>query len=72
MREGASYIKDTTDFQDKIKNLCVLKMLFQWPHAAGLKSLKDRRIQKKISTEDLVKISELVLKITTLSLIEVF
>ena len=25
MQEGASYIKDTTDSQDKIKNLCVPK-----------------------------------------------
>ena len=44
------------------------------PHEAGLKSMKkalDRR-ENKISTKDLVKIAEFVLKITNLSLIEVF
>ena len=86
IQEGASYIKDTADFQDKIKNLRVPKDAFlvtadvvglypNIPYEAGLKSLKealDRRREKKISTEDLVKMAEFVLKITTLSLIEVF
>ena len=76
MQEGASYIKDTADFQDKIKNLRVPKDAFlvtadvaglcpNIPHEAGLKSLKealDRRREKKISTEDLVKMAEFVLK----------
>ena len=74
MQEGASYIKDTTDFQVKIKNLRVPKDAFlvtadvvglypNIPHEAGLKSLKealDRRREKKISTEDLVKMAEFV------------
>ena len=76
MQEGASYVKDTKDFQGKIKNLRVPKNAFlvtadvvglypNIPHEAGLKSLKkdlDRRREKKISTEDLVKIAEFVLK----------
>ena len=76
MQEGASYIKDTTEFQDKIKILRVSKDTFlvtadvvglypNIPHEAGLKSLKEalnRRREKKISTEDLVKMAEFVLK----------
>ena len=76
MQEGASYIKDTTDFQDKIKNLRVFKDAFlvtadvvvlypNIPHEAGLKSPKearDRRREKKMSMEDLVKMAEFVLK----------
>ena len=76
MQKGASYVKDTKDFQDKIKNLCVPKNAFlvtadvvglypNIPHEVGLKSLKkdlDRRREKKISTEDLVKMGEFVLK----------
>ena len=37
-----------------------------------IKEALDRKRVKKIATEDLVKIAEFVLKITTLSLIEVF
>ena len=76
MQEGASYIKDTTDFQEKVKSLRVPKDAFlvtadvvglypNIPHEAGLKSLKealDRRREKKISTEDLVKMPEFLLK----------
>ena len=76
MQEGASYIKDTTEFQDKIKNLRVFKDAFlvtadvvvlypNIPHEAGLKSPKearDRRREKKMSMEDLVKMAEFVLK----------
>ena len=76
MQEGASYTKDTTDFQDKIKNLRVPEDAFlvtadlvglypNIPHEAGLKSLKealDRSREKKTSTEDLVKMAEFVLK----------
>ena len=86
MQEGASYIKDTADFQDKIKNLHVPKDAFlvnvdvvglypNIPHEACLKSLKealDRRREKKISTEDLVKMAEFVLKNNYFDLIEVF
>ena len=45
------------------------------PHEASFKLLKDaldRRREKIISTTDLAKIAEFVLKITTLSLIVVF
>ena len=76
MQEGASYIKDTTDFQDKIKNLQIPEDAFlvtadvvglypNIPHEAGLKLLKealDRRREKKTSTDDLVKMAEFVLK----------
>ena len=76
MQEGAFYIKDTTDFQDKIKNLSVPKDVFlvtadvlslysNIPHEAGLKSLKealDRRREKKATAEDLVKMAEFVLR----------
>ena len=69
-------MQNTADFQDKIKNQRVPKDAFfvtagvvglypNIPHEAGLKSLKealDRRRQKKISTEDLVKMAEFVLK----------
>ena len=76
MQEGASCIKDTADFHDKIENLHVPEDAFLvtadvaglYPnilHEAGLKLLKetlDRRREKKISTEDLVKMAEFVLK----------
>ena len=76
MQEGASYIKYTTDFQDKIKNLRVPEDVFlvtvdvvgvypNTPHETDLRSLKealDRRREEKISTEDLAKIAEFVLK----------
>ena len=45
------------------------------PHKARLKSLKealDTRREKKISTADLVKMAEFVLKTDTSSLIEVY
>ena len=76
MQEGASYIKCTTDFQNKIKNLRFPEDAFlmtadavgvypnTW-HKTDLKSLKealDRRREEKISTEDLAKIAEFVLK----------
>ena len=76
MQEGAHYIKDTTESQDKIENLHVPEDAFlvtanvvglypNIPHEACLKSLKealDRRREKKISTEDLDKMAEFVLK----------
>ena len=69
MQEGVSYIKDTTDFQVKIKNLRALKDAFlvtadvvglypNIPHEAGLKSLKealDRRREKKYLQRILLK-----------------
>ena len=57
MQGGAYYIKDTTDFQDKIKNLRVpevnadvVGLCPNVTHEPGLKSLKealDRRREKK-------------------------
>ena len=75
MQEGASYIKYTTDFQDKTKNLHVPEDAFlvtadvvglypNIPHKVCLKSLKEalgRSREKKVSTEDLVKMTEFVL-----------
>lgn len=72
MLEGASYVKDITDFQDKMKNLRVPKDAFlvtagvvglypDIPHKSDLKQLKealDTRREKKISTEDLLKMTE--------------
>ena len=74
IQEGASYIKNTTDFQDKIKGLRVSEDVLlvtadvvglypNIPYKAGSKSFKevlDRRRQKNI------------VKIATLILIEVF
>ena len=76
IQEGAHYIKDTTDSQDKIENLRVPEDAFlvtanvvglypNIPHEACLKSLKEalnRRREKKISTEDPDKMAEFVLK----------
>ena len=70
------YIKDTTDFQDKIKNMsvpkdAVLVTLILWVyyphilHEVGLKLLNEalnRRKEKEISSDNLVKITEFVLK----------
>ena len=74
MQERAHYIKDTTDFQYKIKNLHVPKdsplviadAVCLYPnisHEAGLKSAQealDRRRDKKISTEKFAKMAEFV------------
>ena len=75
MQEGASYIRDTTDFPDKIKNLHVLKDNFLvtadvvglYPniqHEVALKYIKEAldKTENKISTGDLVKVTEFVLK----------
>ena len=72
MEEGASKIKDTTDFQDKILiylrveaflvTADVVDLYPNIPHEEDLKSLKealDRRREKKISTEELIKMTEL-------------
>ena len=77
MQNGWSYIKDSNNFIKKIKHLKnipgnallvtsdVVGLYPSIPHKAGLRALKevlDRREEKKISTEDLVKMAEFVLK----------
>ena len=77
MQNGWSYIKDFNDFIKKIKHLKnipdnallvtsdVVGLYPSIPHEAGLRSLKDvldRREEKKSSTEDLVKMTEFVLR----------
>ena len=77
MKNEWSYIKDSNDFIKKIKHLKnipdnailvtadVVGLYPSIPHEAGLRVLKevlDRREEKKISTEDLVKMAEFVLK----------
>ena len=72
-----SYIKDSNDFMHKIRNLKdipndallvtadVVGLHPSIPHEAGLQALKEvleRRKDKKISTDDLVKMAAFVLK----------
>ena len=76
MQNGWSHIKDCNDFIKKIKHLKnipdnalpvtsdVVGLYPSIPHKAGLRALKkvlDRREEKKISTEDLIKMTEFVL-----------
>ena len=77
IQNGWSYIKNSSHFIKKIKHLKnipdnailvtadVVGLYPSIPHEAGLRALKevlDRREEKKISTEDLVKMAEFVLK----------
>ena len=77
MQNGWSYIKDSNHFIKKIKHLKnipdnailvtadVVGLYPRIPHEAELRALKevlDRREEKTNSTEDLVKMAELVLK----------
>ena len=77
MREGMSYIKDSNDFMHKIRDLQdipndlllvtadVAGLYSSILHEAGLQVLKEvleRRKDKKISTNDLVKMAALVFK----------
>ena len=77
MQSSRSYIKDSGNFIEKIKNIgTILKYSIlvtadvvglypSIPHEAGLKTLVktlNNRTNKKVSTEDLVKTAEFVLK----------
>ena len=77
MQNGWSYIKDSNDFIKKIKHLTnipdnailvsadVVRLYPSIPQEARLRALKailDRREEKKVSTEDLVKMVKFVLK----------
>ena len=77
MQEGQSYIKDTGDFLDKIKNINaipenailvtadVVGLYPSIPHQAGLEALRealDKRKTHKVPMGKLVKIAEFVLK----------
>ena len=78
MRKGWSYIKDSQDFINKSRKLGkipdnailvtadVVGLYPSIPHNVGLRALKealDKREQKKIPTEDLLQMTEFVLKI---------
>ena len=77
MQEGWSYIKDSGNFIKKLKNIDhvpqgaimvtadVAGLHPSIPHAAGLEVLRkalDNRENKKISTDELTKMAEFVLK----------
>ena len=77
MQSSRSYIKDSGDFIKKIKNIGtipkdsilvtadVVGLYPSIPHEAGLKALEkalNSRTNKKVSTEDLVKMAKFVLK----------
>ena len=77
MQNGWSYIKDSNDFIKKIKHLKnipdnallvtsdIVGLYSSIPHESGLRELKEvleRREEKKISTEDLVKMAAFVLR----------
>ena len=77
MQSSRSYIKDSGDFIKKIKNIGtipkdsilitvdVVRLYPSIPHEAGLKAVEkalNSRTNKKVSTEDLVKMAKFVLK----------
>ena len=77
MQSSRSYIKDSGDFIKKIKNIGtipkdsilvtadVVGLYSSIPHEAGIKALEkalNSRTNKKLSTEDLVKMAKFVLK----------
>ena len=77
MQSSGSYIKDSVDFIKKIKNIGtipkdsilitadVVRLYLSIPHEAGLKALEkalNNRINKKVWTEDMVKMAKFVLK----------
>ena len=77
MQSSQLYIKDSGDFIKKIKNIGaipkdsilvtadVVGLYPSIPHEAGLKALKkalNNRTNKKVSTDDLIKMAKFVLK----------
>ena len=77
MNEGKSYIKDTADFLDKLKDLGeipegvilvtadVVGLYLSIPHTDGLEVLHkqyDKFLHKKLPTEDIIKMADFVLK----------
>ena len=77
MEEGKSYIKDTSDFLDKLKDLVdmpegailvaadVVGLYPSIPHTEGLEVLRkqyNKFLHKKIRTEDIIKMADFVLK----------
>ena len=75
MKKGLSYVKDTSDFINKIRRMGsipdnavlvtanVTSLYPSLPHDVGLKDLRevlDKREQKKIPTEELVQMTEFV------------
>ena len=76
MQNGASYIKDSNDFEYKIRNIDIpndallvtadiVGLYPSIPHEAGLSTLRealDKRTCKEIPTENLIKMAEFVLK----------
>ena len=85
MREGMSYIKGSNNFFHKTRDLKdipnggllvtadVIGLYTSIPHGAGLKAPKEVlecKKDKKISTNDLVKVAAFVLKTTILNLVE--
>ena len=85
MREGMSYIKNSNDFMHKTRDLKdisndallitadVVGLYPSIPHESGLQVLKEvleRREDKKILTNDLVRMAAFVLKKTILKLME--
>ena len=77
MKAGKSYVKDTSDFLEKLKNLGtipsnailvtadVVGLYPSIPHDAGLQALYEKleeRADKKISSTDLVEMAEFILK----------
>ena len=76
MQNGASYIKDSKDFMNKVKNIDirddallitadVIGLYLVHPTKVGLKALKnavENRNYEEIPTENLMKMAEFVLK----------
>ena len=76
MQSGASYVRDSNDFKNKIKNIKipnnallvtadVVGLYPSIPHESGLNALREaleQRSRKEIPTESLIKMAEFVLK----------